>query len=141
YSHGATNRILRLDEVAAATLTPAREPDFFELLQAAISSGSLGQSSGGVSPTGSTVFGALNTAATNYMSNVTEHILTIGACIIDQAAPDSIPTRIQFIGTNGNTRAAYGVENLPYITQLYPIAGISAQTPTHEARYVLFQLW
>src|SRR5205823_6370357 len=32
YSHGAANRILRLDEVAAA----GREPDFFELLQAAI---------------------------------------------------------------------------------------------------------
>ena len=35
----AANRILRLDEVAAA----AREPDFFELLQAGILSGSLGQ--------------------------------------------------------------------------------------------------
>src|SRR5262249_6457836 len=34
------SRILRLDEVAAA----AREPDFFELLQAGILSGSLGQS-------------------------------------------------------------------------------------------------
>src|SRR5947208_17037098 len=80
------------------------------------------------------------------MSNVTEHILTIGACIIDQADADSIPTRIQFIGTNGNTWAAYGVENLPYITQLYPIAGISPNdpnpsTPTLWATYLLFQLW
>src|SRR5262245_10887049 len=39
YSHGAANRIFRLDEVATA----AREPDFFELLQAGILSGSLGQ--------------------------------------------------------------------------------------------------
>jgi hypothetical protein len=137
YSHGATNRILRLDEVAAA----GREPDFFELLQAAILNGSLGQSSGGVSPTGSTVFGTLNTSATNYMSNVTEHILSIGAAIIDQADPDSIPTRIQFIGTNGNTWTAYGVENLPYITQVYPIAGTSPNTSTQWATYLLFQLW
>ena len=47
------------------------------------------------------------------------------SCIIDQADPDSIPTRIQFTGTNGNTWTAYGVESLPYITQMYPIAGTS----------------
>jgi hypothetical protein len=75
------------------------------------------------------------------MSNVTEHLLAIGAAIIDQADPDSIPTRIQFIGTNGTTWASYGVENLPYITQLYPIAGISPDTPTQWATYLLFQLW
>jgi hypothetical protein len=137
YSHGATNRILRLDEVAAA----GREPDFFELLQAGILSGSLGQSSGGVSPTGSTVFGTLNTSSTNYMSNVTEHILSIGAAIIDQADIDSIPTRILFTGTNGNTWSAYGVENLPYITQLYPIAGTSPQNSAQWATYLLFELW
>src|SRR6266446_4810246 len=87
YSHGATNRILRLDEVAAA----GREPDFFELLQAAILSGSLGQNTGG-GVTGGNVFPDI------HMSNTTHHILTIGACIIDQASPESIPTRIQFTG-------------------------------------------
>src|SRR5207249_2844399 len=47
------SRILRLDEVAAAS--PAREPDFFELLQAGILSGSLGQNPGG-GVTGGSVF-------------------------------------------------------------------------------------
>ena len=70
-----------------------------------------------------------------------QHILSIGACIIDQADPDSIPTRIQFTGTNGNTWSAYGVENLPYITQLYPIAGASPNNSTKWATYLLFQLW
>src|SRR6266480_1269896 len=130
YSHGATNRILRLDEVAAA----GREPDFFELLQAAILSGSLGQNTGG-GVTGGNVFPDI------HMSNKTQHILSIGASIIDQADPDSIPTRIQFIGTNGNTWMAYGVENLPYITQMYPIAGTSPDDSTKWATYLLFQIW
>ena len=42
YGTAAATRILRLDEVAAV-----REPDFFELLQAGIFSGSLGQDTGG----------------------------------------------------------------------------------------------
>jgi hypothetical protein len=80
------------------------------------------------------------------MSSKMHHILTIGACIIDQASPESIPTRIQFTGGNGNPWTAYGVKNLPYITQIYPIAGISPNdpnpsTPTQWGSYLLFQLW
>src|SRR2546421_269277 len=130
YSHGATNRILRQDEVAAA----GREPDFFELLQAAILNGSLGQNTGG-GVTGGSVFPDV------HMSSKTQHILSIGASILDQADPDSIPTRIQFTGTNGNTWTAYGVENLPYITEMYPIAGQSYDDPTKWSTYLLFQLW
>ncbi|PYJ48270.1 MAG: hypothetical protein DME87_13780 [Verrucomicrobia bacterium] len=123
------SRILRLDEVAAV----GREADFFELLGAGILSGSLGQNtSGGV--TGGNVFPDV------HMSNTTHHILSIGAAIIDQADPDSIPTRIQF-SPSGTVWTAYGVENLPYITQLYPIAGTSPDTPTRWATYLLFQLW
>jgi hypothetical protein len=135
----AANRILRLDEVAGA----GREPDFFELLQAGILSGSLGQSSGGVTPAGSSVFGSLDTGGPNdYMRSTMQHLLSIGACIIDQADLDSIPTRVQFTGTNGNAWTAYGVENLPYITEIYPIAGTSFDIyPTQWATYLLFQLW
>jgi len=129
YSHGATDRILRLDEVAAA----GREPDFFELLQAAILSGSLGQNTGG-GVSGGPVFPDI------HMSNTTHHILSIGAAIIDQADPDSIPTRIQF-NPSGTVWTAYGVESLPYITQLYPIAGASPDDPTKWATYLLFHLW
>src|SRR6266487_2576662 len=136
YSHGAANRILRLDEVAAA----GREPDFFELLQAGILNGSLGQNTGG-GVTGQNIGGAGLVFPDIHMSSTTHHILTIGACIIDQADPDSVPTRIQFTGTNGNMWTAYGVENLPYITQLYPIAGTSPNNPTKWATYLLFQLW
>jgi hypothetical protein len=123
------SRILRLDEVAAA----GREPDFFELLQAGILNGSLGQNTGG-GVTGGNIFPDI------HMSNTTHHLLSIGAAIIDQADPDSIPTRIQF-NPSGTVWTAYGVENLPYITQLYPIAGTSPNTSTQWATYLLFQLW
>jgi hypothetical protein len=127
-STGAS-RILRLDEVATA----AREPDFFELLQAGILSGSLGQNTGG-GVTGGNVWDVV------YMSNTTHHILSIGAAIIDQADPDSIPMRIQF-SPSGTVWTAYGVENLPYITQMYPIAGTSPNDSTKWATYLNFQLW
>jgi hypothetical protein len=74
------------------------------------------------------------------MSNKALHILTIGACIIDQADPDSIPTRIEFKPNTATIWwSAYGVESLPYITQIYPISGFS--TSTTWATYLLFQLW
>ena len=124
----AASRILRLDEVAAA----GREPDFFELLQAGILSGSLGQNTGGG------VDG--NVFPDVHMSSSPHHILSIGAAIIDQADPDSVPMRIQF-NPSGTLWTAYGVENLPYITQMYPIAGTSPNDSTKWATYLLFQLW
>ena len=125
----AASRILRLDEVAAA----GREADFFELLQAGILSGSLGQNTGG-GVTGGNVFPDV------HMSNTMQHLLSIGAAIIDQADIDSIPICIQF-SPSLTIWSAYGVENLPYITQLYPIAGTSPNDPTKWASYLLFQLW
>src|SRR6266550_743258 len=105
----AASTIMTLDQVALAN--PGREPDFFELLQAGILSGSLGQNTGG-GVTGGNVFPDI------HMSNTTQHILSISAAIIDQADPDSIPTRIQ-LNPSGTVWTAYGVENLPYITQMY----------------------
>ena len=74
------------------------------------------------------------------MSNKAHHILSIGAAIIDQADPDSIPTRIQFRPVTA-WWTAYGVESLPYVTQIYPISGISPAVSTNWATYLLFQLW
>jgi len=138
YDHGgtpngsnATTRILRLDEIA-----DTREPDFFELLQAAILDGSLGQNTGGGVTGGSQVFPDI------HMDQKTHHILSIGAAILDQADPDSIPTRVQYKHV-GTSWIAYGVESLPYITQMYPIAGRSPNDLTNKtwATYLVFQLW
>ncbi|MEN3371321.1 MAG: hypothetical protein V7609_3464 [Verrucomicrobiota bacterium] len=134
YAHGAPSKILTLAEVA----TVGREPDFFELLQAGILVGSLGQdTAGGVTPSGSTVFPDV------HMGNTSHHILSIAASIMDQADPDSIPTRIQF-NPAGTMWTAYGVESLPYISQMYAIAGKSPDNTTDPnpwAIYLLFQLW
>jgi hypothetical protein len=126
----AASAIMRLDQVAAA----GREPDFFELLQAGILSGSLGQNTGG-GVTGGNVFPDI------HMSSTTHHILSIGAAIIDQADPDSVPTRIQFSPDGVRAWTAYGIESLPYITQIYPITGASPADSTRWATYLLFQLW
>ena len=48
--------------------------------------------------------------------------------------------RIQF-SPSGTLWTAYGVENLPYITQMYPIAGTSPNDSTKWATYLTFQLW
>jgi len=130
------SRILRLDEVASA----GREPDFFELLQAGILSGSLGQSTGG-GVTGQNGSGDGLVFPDVHMSNAMHHILSIGAAMIDQADPDSIPCRILFSTDGASVWTAYGVENLPYITQLYPIGFTSPDDPNKWAIYLLFQLW
>jgi hypothetical protein len=122
--------IKSLDIVASEN----REPDFFELLRATISDGSLGQNTGGGVTGGATIFPDV------HMSNKTHHILAIGAAIIDQADPDSIPTRIEF-NPAAMWWTAYGIESLPFITQIYPISGISPANPLKWASYLLFQLW
>ena len=131
--------IKRLDTVALEN----REPDFFELLRATILDGSLGQNTAvpGTSTVG--VTGGATIFPDVHMNNKDHQVLSIGAAIIDQADPDSVPTRIQFkpaaaLGTNWWT--AYGVESLPYITQIYPIAGTSPATSSKWATYLLFQL-
>jgi hypothetical protein len=84
--------IKRLDTVASEN----REPDFFELLRATILDGSLGQNTAtpGTSTTG--VTGGATVFPDIHMNNKDHHVLSIGAAIIDQADPDSIPTRIEF---------------------------------------------
>jgi hypothetical protein len=105
YRNGAAT-VLNLSQVAAAK----REPDFFELLQAGIMVGSLGMS-GNLNNTTSFA----NTAL--YDSNVYNHIIQIGANLMDQYDTDSLPTAIQFNGT-----VFYGVENLPYIANVFESA-------------------
>src|SRR6476659_3194143 len=128
--------IKRLDTVASEN----REPDFFELLRATILDGSVGQNTAvpGTSTTG--VTGGATVFPDVHMSNKDLHVLSIGAAIIDQADPDSIPTRIQFkppAATGTNWWTAYGVESLPYITQIYPITGVSPATASKWTTYLL----
>jgi len=100
YSHGAPDgRIGTLADVQALN----REPDFFELLKAAINAGSLGKAAAS---------GVNNDDGGYYHHqldiSVDYHIIQIGANIIDQSDADGYPTRISF-----NSKWFRGVENLP----------------------------
>ena len=101
YNHGNSNRIMRLDEVATAN----REPDFAELLKAAIHAGSLGK-------------GASTNQGRNfsYFLDISgdRQILQIMANLIDQVKPDNYPTAILPFNNMPSTLAVYGTQDLPY---------------------------
>lgn len=125
YDHGDAKKIYTLDEVAAK----GREPDFFEILQAAILRGSLGLYSGDPTKTSDiaaggelyrmTKIGWQTTLARQDVDSKLMHqlekyqIIQIGANIIDQYDADSFPTEIKI-----NGESFYGNENLPYINSL-----------------------
>jgi hypothetical protein len=88
------------------TQPATREPDFFELLQAGIINGSLGDSASS--------YPELPTAQQNSRML---HILTIGANLIAQTRADSYPVRIA-CSVGGTTMEAIGAPRLPYINSL-----------------------
>lgn len=104
YSHGSASSIYRISQVPAD-----RDPDFFEVLKSALTVGALGKQFG---------FSFPDTYAVTLPSSriggddgrIEDQIVQIAANIIDQADPDSYPTRIQF-----NGRTFYGIEDLPRI--------------------------
>ena len=102
--------IMTLAQVAVA----GREPNFFELLKATITYGSLGKAYS--TNTNTTIPEGYNAIYDNWTD---AQIIQIGANIIDQFDYDSYPTRIRFcdgitFGTNTSVEIR-GVEDLPYL--------------------------
>lgn len=125
YRNGASS-LLTLDQVAQA----GREPDFFELLKAAILTGSLGKHS-------NSNYSLITKA---FDQNQDAQIIQIGANLIDQYDADNHPTCIQF----GALEPVFGLENLPYLNTIYttlfrPNRG-DATYPTLEG-WLQFALW
>ena len=119
----ADGRIARLSEVAA--MIPPREPNFFEILQAVILTGSLGKSADDTY-----TYDKIHDGLQNLQ------ILQIAANIIDQWDANDFPTCIQFpSGTPGDPFSVYGIENLPYISQI----GLAGWRPTDNRD--IFQVW
>ncbi len=149
--------ILTLDEVAAL----GREPDFFELLQAGILQGSVGYNypaNSGLFPSSSltsSVRGDYRAAGTmaywtspDSDTKITYQILRIGANIIDQWDADSYPTTITFQSSVGVAEDVYGIEDLPYINELFvkPYTSVSNPTPLNSTSYTNYpylycELW
>jgi len=125
----ASNFIHKLRDLPALE----REPDLFEMLQAALLAGSLG---------------AANNAETAIRSRAVDanafyQILQIGANLIDQADEDDLPTRILF-----NNFPIVGTENLPYLCAISahiirPPAGVLGQPAERNLVMGWFQfgLW
>lgn len=125
-------------ETLAQAAAENREPNFFELLQAGILSGSLAVDGG---PGG----GSADVDATFpsiHQRDPVLQVLRIGASIIDQYDEDSYPTLIEYQPAQNVKWQATGVENLPYLYSFMGVAGKSLDDPTHNlAAYYLFGLW
>jgi hypothetical protein len=116
--------IKTLAQVAAED--PGREPDFFELLKAVITNGSVGLGSG-TSTTATFIPSEPKYYSTTGGLSADYQIMQIGANIIDCWDKGNFPT---FINFNGNELA--GIENLPYLNKLvfvpsFPPQGSSTQ--------------
>ncbi len=112
----AATAIKTLAQVAA--LGTHREPDFFEWLKEAINTGSVGVSGG---PTNTLLPGYLNSENTQELSKDFQ-LIQIGANIIDQSDFNDSPTLVgcgAAADRNGRPLVAFGVENLPYINELF----------------------
>ena len=137
--------IMTLSQVAAQN----RDPDFIELLKAAICAGSLGKGSQLNGLGGSAQYQFALDTTTDYQ------ILQIAANIIEQFKPDGFPVRIEdpaSVTVGGATIppwVACGSENLPYIAglgaialQIYPYAPnpLTASAPTDSGAGVMLGL-
>ena len=102
-----------LSKVAGAN----REPDFAEMLKAAINAGSLAK--GGPN---------LHNNQGNYQftldTSVDYNVLQIMACLIDQFDGDSFPTQIH-IAAGAIQRTFRGVEDLPYFYRYHPMTVVT----------------
>jgi hypothetical protein len=104
--------IERLDQVAAEN--PGREPNFFELLKAAILSGSVGMGSGSANTfvaSGGKYYNNTNNLSSDYQ------IMQIGANIINQWDSGNVPIFFNFYDSTANYELA-GIKNLPYLSKL-----------------------
>jgi Tfp pilus assembly protein PilX len=110
-----------------SSLTATREPDFFELLQAGILTGSLGDSMASTFP------------IVHQQSKMLQ-ILTIGANLISQVTVDSYPTRIA-CSVGGVTMEAVGSERLPYINMLGSCAVGSSLTTGGVSWFLIPNIW
>lgn len=115
YGSWSNEPIMTLSQLASNGL----EPNFFELLKAAITVGSLGKS---YTYSGASTNSAAWSTTTGYnevYDNWTDaQIIQIGANIIGQSRPDSYPTRILFNDGStfgGATVEIRSVQDLPYL--------------------------
>ncbi|XHR27655.1 MAG: hypothetical protein ACFUZC_17145 [Chthoniobacteraceae bacterium] len=121
-TQSSAERIKLLSDVLDAN----REPDFFELLKAAVNVGAVAK--GATAPSGAD----FEKSQSNRDTCVDYAILHIGANIIDQYDQDGYPTiircAIDSTASDGGAKEIRGVENLPYFYR-GNIGWVEAQDP------------
>ena len=130
---GAISRLADIANIGAVNPAAAREPDFFELLKAAVCAGSKAQTS--MSPNTANTIGSNNATYPYYYqamrdSNLDYSIIQLGANIIDQFKVDGYSTRIVF-NDSSTAHEFRGVENLPLFV---PGQLGNAETPDGKSR-------
>jgi hypothetical protein len=91
-----------------------REPNFFEILRAAVLCGSLGRQYGATGLFAGAELQNWSHRIGGIDGSINMNILEMGACIIDQADADSYPTAISLAGAQRNFWA-FGKEDVPYL--------------------------
>ena len=115
YQSGSNQPIMTLSQVSAA----GRDPNFFEMLKAAITFGSLGKAYTSTGAASNSAAWSTPIGYNEVYDNWTDaQIIQIGANIIGQSRCDNYPTRIQF--SDGTTFGGASVEirsvqDLPYL--------------------------
>jgi hypothetical protein len=127
-----------------ANESPGREPNFFELLKAAILSGSVGMGSGSASTFVASQSLYWDTGDTTHGTSSDYQLTQIGANIINQWDSSNVPIFIGF-GSDPSTSQPYeiaGIKNLPYLSKLVfkPYFSGGGASTTFEA-WMLPSFW
>lgn len=123
-----------LDQVA----TEGREPDFFELLQAGILSGSTGRDAG---PLGTLTSDGPAGDTQAWDKTTAYQIMQIGANVIDQYDADSYPTEILTALGPVADATFYGIESLPYLPRVFFCVYRYDSNPKRAGGWFCFEVW
>lgn len=128
YDHGISSDGSVVIGTLAQVRDAKREPDFFELLKAAINVGSVAKATARGGSGGDNCTGGFRDA---WDQRVDFQILQIGANIIDQFDPDGYPTHLQLADKAAVLRDFYGKEDLPYLNAIHsvPIRAVAGGDP------------
>ena len=131
--------VATLSEVAAL----GREPNFFEVLQAVIYAGSLGKFAANTYTTDVDILPAKSDGTYGPGPDRIPQLqlFQIGANIIDQWDANDIPTCLFFpLGTTADVDV-FGIENLPYLSQIGIVGWRPADNKSLFQIWMLFDVW
>ncbi|MEM6601082.1 MAG: hypothetical protein AAF649_06835, partial [Verrucomicrobiota bacterium] len=112
----AINNLYDDQNAGLGVANQGREPDFFELIKATVHTGAIGRS---LRPSQFlNGWESMLNFSSDIHRRINNHIIQIGANIIDQADPDNYPTQIVFqddaFASQNRFMSFWGVEDLPY---------------------------